>query len=126
MTRGHLGLLALLLIVFLVPRWIRWRHQHDASACHGNIKKVGTALEIYSSENGAQFPDALDKLVPRYIATIPTCPGAGGDSYSSSYSVAHKKDADAYTFFCQGANHTGTGLSANFPQYTSRLGLLTK
>lgn len=107
-----------------------YRHTRHLEACQQNLGKLGTALEMYSSDNGGRFPfgpgstwgrspRALSRLVGKYIDRIPTCPAAGRDTYSESYTVGYRPDA--LTVFCRGSAHPG--LEADFPRYESWCGL---
>lgn len=93
------------------------------TACESNEKNIGTALELYSDDHAGAYPRSLGELTPKYLKVIPTCPAAGQDTYSSRYQVA--ASPAAYSFFCQGTNHEGVGLKADFPQYTSTQGLVS-
>ena len=42
-----------------------------------------SALAAHKRENGA-YPEALDKLVPKYVLTVGKCPGGGPMAYSVS------------------------------------------
>lgn len=114
--------LAPVLAGIAVPNFIRARSQGQTTACKSNLKNIGTALEMYSTDNSGHYPTQLSKLTPDYLKTIPTCPSAGHDTYSASYE-SHLLP-DGYTVMCQGANHEKAGLGPNFPQYTSERGLL--
>lgn len=92
--------------------------------CKSNLKNIGTALEMYSTDNAGRFPKSLSPLTPNYLKLWPTCPAAGSDTYSDGFqSSSHP---DAYTVVCGGSNHTRAGMSANFPQYTSTEGLIER
>lgn len=128
------------------PGRLRSRAQGQYTYCQSNCKNLGSALEIYSTDNGGNYPDSLRRLAPNYIKTIPTCPAAksppegtpnlpgnrvhaGGDSYSSSYQVFHdpkNPENNRYTFYCKGKNHTFVGAGENFPQYNSETGLMAR
>lgn len=116
--------LAPVLAGIVVPNFIRARSQGQTTACKSNLKNIGTALEMYSTDNGGRYPTQLSKLTPDYLRTMPTCPSAGQDTYSASYEV--RIQPDGYTVMCQGAHHEKAGLGPNFPQYTSERGLLER
>ena len=103
---------------------IQPRAQGKLTACKSNLKNIGTALEMYASDNGGLYPRSIaDKLTPNYLKTIPTCPEARVDTYTSSYKVSKRlKD---YTFFCSGLNHGSAAIITDFPQYNSNQGLVT-
>jgi hypothetical protein len=127
-----LGRLALLLLV-LTAAWavasapgcyLRERCQGPVTACKSNLKNIGTALEMYSTDNGGRFPPALSALAPNYLTQIPSCPTIGRETYSISYE--RHADPDAYTVYCAGFNHGGSGLGPDLPAYTSTQGLLDR
>ena len=94
------------------------------TACKSNLKNIGTALEMYSTDNSGRFPTALSQLTPNYLRRIPTCPSATADTYSMTFQSA--SNPDAYTVMCTGAHHREAGMPPNFPRYTSTQGLLTE
>jgi hypothetical protein len=89
--------------------------------CQSNCKNIGTALEMYSTDNHGHFPSSISMLSPNYLKSIPTCAAGKSDTYSSSYVVS--RNPDAYTFFCSGNHHGRLGIPPNYPQYDSRNGL---
>ena len=109
--------------VAMVPSFIRARARGPSTGCESNLKNIGTALEMYSTDNSGRYPPHLSYLVPNYLRAIPTCLSAGADTYSPGYVFA--SHPDAYTFCCRGSNHTVEGFAANFPQYNSSNGLVT-
>jgi hypothetical protein len=89
--------------------------------CYSNLKNIATALEMYYQDY-KKYPDTLSALVPSYLKKIPECPAAGKDVYSGSYRlIDNGKD---YMMFCTGDNHHGSGMKANFPQYTGDKGII--
>jgi len=96
--------------------------QAPSARCIQNLKNLGTTLEMYSTDNLARYPRTLAPLAPDYLRTLPTCPAAGADTYSTAFQTSAK--ADAYTIMCGGAHHAPEGYSANCPQYTSNEGLV--
>lgn len=108
----------------MVPGFLRAREAGQATACKSNLKNIGTALEMYSTDNGGRFPTSLSQLAPNYLKHIPTCPAAGNDTYSTGFKSL--SNPDAYTVFCGGSHHTGAGFSAGYPQYTSTQGILER
>ncbi|MCE7874620.1 hypothetical protein DYH09_30215 [bacterium CPR1] len=96
------------------------------TSCKSNLKNIATALEMYSSDNEGRYPVDLGGLTPNYLKVIPGCAATGKkDTYSGSYEA--QAGPDSFTIFCKGENHTRAGyprLTANFPQYTARFGLV--
>lgn len=98
------------------------RKEGPLKQCRSNLMNIGTALEMYSTDNSGRFPRVLFALAPNYLKTIPTCPAAGKDTYAAHYEFA--SNPDAYTFMCKGSNHALSGQAADFPQYTSTQGII--
>ncbi len=92
--------------------------------CMSNCKNIGTALEMYSTDNSGHYPTSLKKLVPDYLKFIPTCAAAGKDTYSATYESG--MNPDWYKFHCSGAHHTKVGAPPNYPQYNSTQGLIRR
>jgi len=88
-------------------------------SCVGNIHQLRRALDMYATDSSGRFPRRLEVIAP-YLrnTTIPTCPAAGVDTYSASYSSA--SDPDNYTVFCNGANHERADVPPNFPRASER------
>jgi len=90
------------------------------TACKSNLKNIGTALEMYSTDNKGRYPHALSQITPNYLKTIPTCPGAGASTYAYTFSIK----PDAYTVFCSGSNHKTCGTNPDYPEYDTYQGLI--
>lgn len=119
----------LLFATVLYPNYERARACGKFTQCQSNCKNIGMALDMYAIDHDGHFPSSISELSPRYLKSIPTCLGAGKDSYSPSYSVLagkEKGEVDAYTFYCSGLNHKWLGVDPNYPQYNSRTGLTAK
>ncbi|MBS2034733.1 hypothetical protein JST97_07090 [bacterium] len=87
------------------------------TACKSNLKNIGTALEMYSTDNAGRYPTSLAPLSPMYLKQIPTCPAAGKDSYSETYKMG--VEPDSYSFNC-------SDKEAHDLAYTSEEGLKGK
>lgn len=111
-----------ILAAILVPNFIRARAQGQLTACKSNLKNIGTACEMYSTDNSGRYPSGLAKLTPDYLKSIPTCPSAGQDTYTSAYTSS--MNPDAYTVYCSGANHTAAGTNSGYPQFNAFQGLV--
>jgi prepilin-type N-terminal cleavage/methylation domain-containing protein len=112
-----------ILAAILVPNFIRARAQGQLTACKSNLKNIGTAMEMYSTDFAGRYATAASLLTPNYLKIIPTCASAGSDTYSSTFSVT--SIPDAYTFYCSGTQHASASEPANYPQYNSTQGLVT-
>jgi Tfp pilus assembly protein PilE len=79
-----------LLAAIIVPNFIRARAQSRGSACPSNLKNIGTAFEMYSTDYAGEYPKELDLIVPNYLKTIPECPAAGRVTYRNrSLTMTH-------------------------------------
>ena len=88
------------------------------TACKSNLKNIGTALEMWWTDNNEQYPNSLSQLTPMYLKSIPECPTMGKDSYSLTYQTS--PDKRAYGLHCHGVDHH---TAKNFPAYSSQDGL---
>lgn len=113
-----------ILAAILVPNFIRARAQGQVTACKSNLKNIGTACEMYATDNSGRYETTSTQLTPNYLKIIPTCASIGTDTYTAGFTSA--SNPDAYTVVCSGSNHGGVNDSANNPQYTSTQGLLEK
>ena len=66
--------------------------QQNASMAEGRGGAIVAALSSYKRETGA-LPDSLDKLVPKHLAALATCPN--GQPY------AYNRVGAEYTLTCQ-------------------------
>lgn len=107
-----LGCLSVVMVGQMVPRGPTL-----ATRCKSNLKNLGTAMEMYSTDYDGCYPDSLSQLTPNYLKTIPTCPAAEKVTYRQGFA----SQEDAYTLMCGGHHHAE--LERNFPQYTSAQGL---
>lgn len=89
--------------------------------CSSNLKNLGTACEMYSTDHHGKYPATLAELTPGYLKTIPQCPAAGTDLYSSSYKSSTLPDT--YSFHCSGKHHANMGVAENLPGYNGEVGL---
>lgn len=114
---------------FLVPNFIRARSRGQLTACKSNLKNIGTAYEMYSTDWSGQYPSTIDKLTPNYLKTIPECPSAGSITYSAMVGQAANNNPgfkDYYYVECHGANHTAVSVKANYPAYDGITGLIER
>jgi type II secretory pathway pseudopilin PulG len=111
------------LAAILVPNFIRARARGRLTACKSNLKNIGTALEMYSTDHAGRYPLRFRDLTPNYLKTIPTCPTAG----IVTYLYAGAAHPDLYTVVCAGLHHAAQGITTpNYPQYTSITGLIER
>lgn len=110
------------------------------TACRSNLKNLGTALEMYSTDHEGRFPAALSALTPGYLKSLPRCGVRmdgrirnlnkplfervyGRSAVDALYGYEMGAKPDCYTVTCAGG-HTGHGNGADRPlSYNSRDGL---
>ena len=111
-------------MTLVAPFFTGRRHspQGVTTGCKSNLKNIGTACEMYSTDNEGRYPRSLAQLTPNYLKILPTCYAAGKENYSASYVAA--STPDLYTVFCSGHFHAGAGVAPNYPQYTAQDGLV--
>lgn len=115
-----------ILAAILVPNFIRARAQGQVTSCKSNLKNIGTACEMYATDNGGRYPKTLDDLKKEangqqpYMKSLPKCPSAGTMTYAYSYN----SNPDVYTMYCSGSNHTAAGCDADYPKFTATMGLI--
>ncbi len=133
-----------ILFLILAPNFLTSRHGSPYTQCQSNLKNIGTALEMYSTDNQGRYPRTLSQLTPDYLKIVPTCSAAGMDTYSRSFESFYgpENKIDSYTVFCMGDFHqwtkayylyiipyrtkSGLNIPRNFPQYNSTEGLVPK
>jgi hypothetical protein len=100
------------------------------TACKSNLKNIGTALEMYSTDNGGKYPKGLDALTPKYLKTIPECPAAAAMTYQAQFGPGAEgnteKYLDFYTVCCAGKHHADVNVDPDYPRYTSVAGLIER
>lgn len=123
-----------ILAAILVPNFIRARAQGQLTACKSNLKNIGTALEMYATDNGGRYPVTLKKLsevsslnntaTQAYLKQIPICPSAGINTYGDAYQ--YHQNPDNYSLYCEGSNHTAAGMPADYPKFNAEMGLIER
>lgn len=89
-------LLALVAAAVLIPACQRETARRQETQCKTNMKNIGTAMEMYSTDFAGRYPRpdhpsryvgtaSLRELTPNYLKTIPSCPA--GDAYRIETSV---------------------------------------
>lgn len=123
-----LGVLALLGYL-IVPGCLRQRQGSHLTFCKSHLKEIGTAMEMYSTDNSGHYPRSLQQLVPKYIKELPECEAAGKMSYTlMTGQTAYNSPGfdDYYLLQCQGSFHTDCSIPKNYPQYDGISGLLER
>ena len=137
--RGGFTLIELMIVIaiiailaaILVPNFIRARAQGQLTACKSNLKNIGTAMEMYSTDWSGKYPTAgMNLLTPNYLKTIPECPAAGTVTYTALFGSGSAYNTsgfqDYYFIQCAGNNHTSVSVPANYPQYDGIQGLIDR
>ena len=106
-----------------IPNLVRAKSRSQLTGCQSNLRNIGNALEMYNVDYKGRYPTAFSILTPNYIKTIPICPAAGSNTYTSSYVV--QTVPDSFEIFCDGNNHSGFA-GANYPKFNSVQGLITR
>jgi len=115
----YVVVITLFTVYYLIPNFMRPpNHGGRHTACKSNLKNIGTAMEMYSSDHQGRYPPALGYVTPNYLKTIPTCPSAG----KVTYGYVRATDPDCYTTWCSGSYHTRF-TNPNYPQYDAIQGL---
>ncbi len=109
-----------LLSVLIFPNFLRTDRPAYLTACKSNLKNIGTALEMYSTDHYGRYPTALSLLTPNYIKVIPTCAKAK----KMTYEFTSREKPDCYTMYCSGKYHTEITNTPNYPQYDAINGLI--
>jgi len=98
-------------------------HNDQLGTCKSNLRALGLAMEMYSTDNSARYPDNFADLVPEYIDQIPQCPASTEASYILHLGPdAPWNDAgfsDYYYICCAGQNHLQAGVPKNLPATNS-------
>ena len=118
------------LCAILAPNFIRARAGGRITACKSNLKNIGTACEMYSTDYAGKYPARMELLLPNYLKTLPECPATGTMTYkmetgpNAAYNTASFEDY--YFISCHGDNHSAIGLPPNYPQYDGIRGLIER
>jgi prepilin-type N-terminal cleavage/methylation domain-containing protein len=101
-----------ILAAIMVPNLLRSRAQAQFTKCQGNLKGIGTALEMYAADNDGMLPATTNvtPLIPKYMGTAPTCP-----SNDIEYTI-NSTNPETYRVYCAGTSH-GDLTAPGYPQY---------
>jgi hypothetical protein len=127
-------LLLALPAVILVPNFRRARGGGHLTACKSNLKNIGTAMEMYSTDWSGKYPvgggSTMTLLTPKYLKVIPECPAAGTSTYRAAFGTDggyNSPNFDDYYFIqCSGSNHTVVSVPPGYPQYDGISGLIER
>ncbi|MCD4784149.1 MAG: hypothetical protein K8T10_10050 [Candidatus Eremiobacteraeota bacterium] len=141
MVAGVLNFIAFSAIIpiFILSRSCPIMVVDSITRCQCNMKNIGTALEMYSTDYKGKYPEKLDDLTPSYLSKLPRClptlkkNSIGSRFYKRLYGLSANDyeyqvsgDREAYTAFCGGNNHKGFGVRKNFPSYNNVNGLIAR
>lgn len=113
-----------------IPR--HGRQQSELTACKSNLKNMGTAMEMYSTDWSGKYPtgNAFEALTPNYLKTLPACPSGGAGTYRMALGPEAKYNTKNYTDYyfieCRGVSHGHVGVPRNYPQYNGIVGLMER
>lgn len=114
----------------LVPNFVRARARGQLTNCKSNLKNIGTAMEMYSTDYSGKYPTSMALLTPKYLKTIPECPAAGRISYEATFGqgVAYNSNnfQEYYFIECKGDHHANVSVPENYPQYDGIQGLIER
>ena len=96
----------------------------------GNLKNIGTALEMYSLDFEGKYPRNLNLLTPNYLKTIPACPEPESLGYFAEFGLKAAINTagfqDYYYLRCIGTGHKKVSIGRNYPAYDGVQGLIER
>jgi hypothetical protein len=93
------------------------KSQGELTITVSNMKNIGTALEMYSTDYNGKYPAKLEKLAPNYLKSIPK-PARGGE-----YKYWANKKKTAYVVKVPADMFKDMGMEGDKLQYNSAKGL---
>lgn len=117
-------------LILLFP-FIQPRHRGSSlTACKSNLKNIGTAMEMYSTDYSGDYPPDESLLTPDYLKTLPTCPSSRETHYTFEFGPTATYNTmsyeDYYFIYCTGESHVNAGVPKNYPQYSAIIGLIER
>lgn len=99
---------------------------NQRAECKRNLKTIGTALEIYASDNDGKCPSNLAELAPSFLRDVPQCPAGGAYVYYKGKSAPQNKEGLEHYYYveCHGNAHSNVYPEDNLPAYSSTSGLI--
>jgi hypothetical protein len=113
MKRPAEALAILFLVIGCTYGLSSYRDRQNEEACRANLASLALACQGYATAEGrGRYPTRLEQLVPRYIASLPTCPDSGNSiPYTEGYRMW--KNPDRFTISCHLHKNGKTLLSVN-------------
>jgi hypothetical protein len=113
---------------------LRGRASGRLTACKSNLKNIGTAIELYQTDQEGRIPSNLGELTPNYLMQIPVCPAYGDDTSVPLWYLSPPDDMNyeyrpgdsSFVVFCSGTKHKAARLDvADYPRlYSDERGLV--
>lgn len=117
------------LVLYCVPPARREWGGGRLTYCKSELKRIGTAMEKYSTDSRGKYPTSAQQLTPNYLKTLPGCPDSG-DPYKIEFgesAVYNNQGYKEYYFLrCDGDTHVYVGVPPNYPQYNGAVGLIER
>lgn len=117
-------------LMMMVPNFRRDRGGGTLTACKSNLKNMGTAMEMYSTDWSGKYPRSASMLTPNYLKTFPTCPQKFRMSYEFEFGQTATYNTqsfeDYYFIRCTGDDHTLVSVPPGYPQYNGIVGLIER
>lgn len=120
---------ASVIAAIIVPNFVRSRSRGSLTACKSNLKNIGTAYEMYATDNLGHYPKTMAQLTPKYLKTLPECSTVGSVTYRAYTGQGPNNNPgfeDYYYLECHGKNHTNVSVSGNYPAYDGISGLIER
>lgn len=113
------SLILVLLLAALMPWLLHNYRGPQLDRCRSNTREISRALEMYSSDFQGHYPPSLGTLIRSgHLKTMPTCPVAGFDNYSSTYHAS--TTPDCFSFGCAGRHHGEPSRAKTYPAWWDR------
>ncbi|MCD6309470.1 MAG: hypothetical protein J7M18_02080 [Candidatus Eremiobacteraeota bacterium] len=113
----------ILLGVWGLPGYKNLANKVYFDKCCNNLLIVARALDLYAAKNDGIYPESLDHVYVGAKKDLPRCP-VDKRSYSEGYEV--NDDRTVFTITCRSGHRLPKGsLPGNYPQYSSKYGLIT-
>ncbi|MFP4497386.1 MAG: hypothetical protein ACLFQV_04175 [Vulcanimicrobiota bacterium] len=121
-----LAFITIIIIAIMIPSYLSSRYRREFLECKTNLINIGTAVEMYHARYN-KYPQELKEISPDFITSIPSCPVAKTNTYSSGYIYRNnpQDEESAFTVYCNGHYHQKARIPAGYPQFSSKNGIQT-